>query len=291
MQKATYTNARGQKIDFTDHPPYVFWEIRGLEIPDLAEITTQASGQHGYTLHDLLVESRTVRLSAHVKVRDTQRASLFYGLRRRLNAVCNPLLGLGELRYENAHGQWRIPCYANANPYDKRVNDAQTLAVHFRCPGGFLESADPIPFRLAYIEGGLAFPLVTPSAFGLFGYRVEIDNDGDAPAPIEMYMDGGGINPVIRNQTTGAAIRLKKHLHYYERLYINTDRDNQKVQLVSIDVETNEPVYINAYGHLTDDSELFSLAPGINALTFNSDDEHNKNVSIKGSYRKRYIGV
>jgi hypothetical protein len=104
-------------------------------------------------------------------------------------------------------------------------------------------------------------------------------------------MDGGSFNPVIKNQTTGEFIRLKKQIHYYEKLYINTDPENKQVLLMSIDPETNEPCGMNAYGYLDDDSDLFQLAPGMNAITFNSDDEENKAVSIRGIYRKRYVGV
>jgi hypothetical protein len=106
-----------------------------------------------------------------------------------------------------------------------------------------------------------------------------------------MHMDGGGLNPVIRNQTTGAVIRIKKQIHYFESLYIDTDPENRQVLLMSVDPATNTPYGVNAYGYLSEDSELFSLVPGVNALTFNSDVEENKAVRIRGVYRKRFVGV
>jgi hypothetical protein len=289
MQKLRYINPRGHEIAFTDFPPYVFWDIKGLEVPELSETMSQSSGQHGYTLHNVLVDGRTVRMSAHIY--GTRGERHMYELRRQINAVCNPLLGLGQLVYENDFGKWRAMAYVNSGVYERRVKNAQTLSLSFRCPGGFLESADPFQFFLAYIEGGLEFPLETPTEFGLFGYRVDILNDGDAPAPLEMHMDGGSLNPVIRNLTTGEVIRLKKQIHHYERLYINTDPENKTVQLITIDPETNQPVGVNAYGYLSEDSTLFGLVPGMNAVTFNSDDEENKAVRIRGVYRKRYVGV
>jgi hypothetical protein len=236
-----------------------------------------------------LIDGRTVRLTGHVH--GNNGVKHMYEMRRQLNSVCNPMLGLGEMIYTNDNGSYRVMAYVNNNTYARKTKEFQTLDVSFRCPGGFLESAEQGQFFLAYIEGGLEFPLVTPAEFGMFGYRVEINNDGDDIMPVEMTMDGGGLNPVIQNQSTGAVIRIKKQVHYYEQLYINTDPENREVHHISIDTATNEPNRLNAYGYLSDDSELFLLAPGINVITFNSDDEENKRVRIRGSFRKRYIGV
>jgi hypothetical protein len=49
-----------------------------------------------------------------------------------------------------------------------------------------------------------------------------------------MHMEGGSLNPVIRNLTTGEAIRLKKQIYHYERLYINTDPENKTVRICGV---------------------------------------------------------
>ena len=121
----------GHEIEFHNYPPYIFWEIRGLDIPELTEIPTQASGQHGYTLHNILVDGRTVRLSCHIHGPDG--IPQMYEMRRKLNAVLNPLLGVGELVYTNDYGSWRIHAYTSANPYARKRRNIQTLDVSFRC--------------------------------------------------------------------------------------------------------------------------------------------------------------
>ena len=74
-------------------------------MPPTFSISTQASVQHGYTPRELLLEQRTVRLSAHINGVDGVRR--MYELRKSLNEICNPLLGAGALIYENSNGIWQ----------------------------------------------------------------------------------------------------------------------------------------------------------------------------------------
>lgn len=290
MQKLTFVNSRGIEITFDNYPPYIFWTIQGLEIPPVAVIGSQSSGQNGYTLHDLLLDERTVRLACHVD--GVEGAKLMFEKRRELNYICNPVLGLGKLIYTNNYGSWQTPAFCNANTYANKWGKSrgQTLNLSFECPSSFWFSAEPIQVGLAYVEGGLEFPLITPGFFGTLGYRVNINNDGDTNTPLEFYIDGGSLNPIITNKTTGEFIKLSKQLQYYDSLYINTDPENMTVSLITIDPETNEEVKTNAYGYLTDDSTLFMLIPGPNELIFHSDDE-NKKVRIRIVFSKRYVGV
>ena len=288
MQRLKFINARGIEILFDNSPPNIFWKIQGLELPNVAVVSSQSSGQNGYTLHDLLLDERIIRLSCHVH--GVEGAREMYEKRRELNYVCNPLLGLGTLIYTNDYGSWRIQAFCRSNVYSNKRRNIQTLEVSFECPEVFWLSEEPIQLGLAYVDGGLEFPLVTPNFFGTLGYRLNINNDGDAVAPLEFYIDGGALNPVITNTATGEFIKLSRQLKYYDKLYINTDPEKMEVSLVTIDPDTNEPVSTNAYGYLTDDSTLFKLRQGPNEIIFHSDDE-NKQVRIRIIFSKRYAGV
>ena len=288
MQRLRFINARGAEISFDNHAPFVFWKIQGIEMPPTFSISTQASGQHGYTPHELLLEQRTVRLSAHIHGTDGVRR--MYELRKSLNEVCNPLLGIGTLVYENDNGIWQIGAFCRGNPYAGKTHGVQTLDLTFECPLPFWLSRELSEAKLAYVDGGLEFPIITPNNFGTLGYQVHIDNDGDAPAPLEFFIDGGALNPIIINETTGEFIRLSRHVRLRDTLYINTDPEALEVSLITIDPETNLPQRDNAYGYISVDSTLFRLVPGINMLKFTSDDE-NKQVRIRILFRKRYVGV
>ena len=288
MQRLKFINSRGQEIAFDSFPPFIFWKIQGTELPPVTVISSHSSGQNGYTLHDLLLDEREVRLSCHIH--GVEGKQKMFELRRELNHICSPAFGLGSLIYTNDYGSWQTPAFCGSNGYGNKIQNIQTLDVTFECPSAFWLSAEPVQAGLAYVEGGLEFPLKTPGAFGMLGYRVNISNDGDADAPLEFHIDGGALNPVITNVTTGEFIKLSKFLQPHDKLYINTDPENMTVSLVSVDPETNEEVLTNAFGYLTDDSALFKLAPGMNEIIFSSDDE-NKRVSIRIIFRKRYAGV
>ena len=288
MQRMRYQNAQGAEIVFDFAAPYIFWKISGIELPPVDPIGTQASGQHGYTLHSILLSSRIVRLTGHVH--GVSGIPAMYEARKRLNAVCNPLLGLGTLVYENDAGAWQISAFCAGNPYAEKIKEIQTLDVTFECPSPFWQNTVQDAVLLAYVEGGLEFPLVTPGEFGTLGYQALIDNDSDALTPLEFYIDGGSTNPVITNTTTGEFIKLSKNLLPSDKLYINTDPEHVEVSLITIDPYTNKEKRENAYGYLTFDSVPFQLVPGRNELIFRSDDE-NKQVRIRIYFHKRFVGV
>jgi len=288
MQRLTFTNSRGTSIGFESVAPYFCWMVEGTGLPSVIPIQTQTVGQSGYTLHSVLLESREVRVKGYVFGREGMQA--FYAARKALNAVCNPLLGLGELSYENDAGIWKISAFVIDSPYEGRVGNSQGISISFECPSPFWKSAERFVARLAYIAGDLSFPIRTPNRFGTLGYQAIIDNDSDVETPVELTMDGGSHNPAIVNQTTGEFIKLARHISEGEKLYINTDPEFLEVSLITTDPSTNKKVNLNAYGYITHDSTLFRLACGVNLLTFNSDDE-NKAVKLTIAFHKLYVGV
>ena len=288
MQKLTYTNPNGKEVIFDLSAPYIFWKTEGLSIPPVIPIYTQSSSQNGYTLHELLLESRIITITGHVIGENG--VETMYRERKKLNAVCNPLAGVGTLTYANDVGEWKITAYCKSIPYLEKIRNTQTLSIEFECPSPYWLSVEQHIFSLAYVDGGIKFPVRTPSSFGTLGYRAIIDNDSDVEIPLEFMIDGGSLNPIIINQTTGEFIKLAKQVFDGEKLYINTDPEYLEVSLITIDPETNEKVKSNAYGYLTHDSTLIKLALGENQLTFQSDDE-NRKVRITISFYKRYVGV
>ena len=288
MQRLIYTNSHGASATFDSVAPYIFWKIEGVGLPTVTNIKTQTVGQHGYTHHETLLESREVIVTGHIFGREGLAA--FYSARKTLNAVCNPLSGPGELTYANDYGVWKTGAVAIEAPYEDRIGNSQTIRIVFECPSPFWLSYLPSVSRLAYMYGGLSFPVRTPNRLGLMGYLAIIDNDSDAETPVELMMDGGSLNPAITNLTTGEFIKLARNVNPGDKLYINTDPEFLEVSIITTDSTTNEQVKYNAYGYITYDSTLFKLAKGENRLSFKSDDE-NKAVKLAISFYKRYVGV
>ena len=287
MQLLKFINARGEEIVFDSGAPYVFWRIKGLESPPVNPVYTQAMEQHGYTLHELLMESRTITVTGHIHGPEGVRE--MYKLRRALNRICNPLNGVGTLVYQNDAGVYHIDAFCRGTPYETKIQNVQTLSLVFECPQVFFTTERANEAALAYVEGGLCFPLITPGFFGTIGYQVTIDNDGDYQTPMEIFIGGGAINPKVINETTGAFVQVEKHIQAHEQLYINTDTEHNEVSLLTVD-EHSQPVKVNAYSYLSDDSDLFMLPQGENLLSFRTDD-NNTHIRIRLLFRKRFVGV
>jgi hypothetical protein len=289
MQELKFINALGKEANFNLDWPFIFWRIDGVNIPPVTAVTTQAPNQNGYSLHGTLFESRRITLTGHVHGLNSKK--LMYEKRRTLNNILNPLYGPGELIYTNDAGAWKIKAFCGGTNYlDKRL-EVQTLTVTFEAPSPFWEDLKQNGVFLAYVEGGLKFPVKLPNMFGMLGYRVIVNNFGDWNAPVEIYMEGGAVNPVITNKSTGEFIKLTHDLDSSMELYINSDPENLEVSIITIDPATNEKVKQNAYGYITSDSTIqFYLKPGRNEIIFSSDDE-NKAVRIRIYFRLRYAGV
>ena len=234
----------------------------------------------------MLFDERVVQVTGHVFGATGDEA--MYRLRKRVNSVCSPTLGLGTLIYENDAGRYYIGAFCNANPYADKYPLAQTLDIVFECPDPYWLSYDQYSTRLAYLEGTLTWPLITPGNLGMNQYQATIVNDGDAPAPIEMYIDGGAINPTVTNETTGEFITVSHYIDAFSRLYINSDPEELEVSLITTDLETNAEIRTNAYGYIS--GGPFKLAVGENKLTFKSDDD-SLTVRIYIFYNKLYAGV
>jgi len=287
VQFLRFINSRGEEISFDSTAPFVFWRITGLNVPTANPIFTQAVGQHGYTLHDLLMEGREIRVTAHVH--GPQGVREMYQKRRELNRVCNPLYGVGTLTYQNDAGTYQIEAFCRSIPYETKLENVQTFSIIFDCPKTFFTTPAQERVLLAYIDGGLEFPLVTPGFLGTMGYEARPFNDGDIDTPLEIIIGGGAVFPTVTNETTGKFVCVERHLQEHEKLYINTDDENTEVSLLTVDEHSN-PVKINAYSYLTDDSDLFRLAQGENVLSFNSAD-NNTRIKIELLFRKRFVGV
>lgn len=287
MQRLKFINARGHEVVFAMEDPFVLWKIDGTGLPAVTPTLTQSVGQNGYTLHSVVLESRSVNVTGHV-ICSNGNVKGMYEARKKLLSVINPIYGLGRLIYENDFGRWGIPAFCSQTNYGEKNLFVQTLDISFECPQPFWEDVEYTSVGLAYVEGGLQFPLVTPGFFGTLGYRAVINNTGDSLVPLEIYIDGGSFNPTLTNKSTGEFIKVERTMRDFDKLYINTDPENTQVQLIRSDGlnETRE----NAYGYLSFDSNPFLLHPGENEIVFTSDEE-NKKVKVRMLYKLLYSGV
>ena len=190
--------------------------------------------------------------------------------------------------------KWSIGAFAAKVDYGE-VRDAehggiQSVEIVFECPSPFWLSDAETVVKFSYVEGGMSFPLSFPSYFGTLGYLSVIRNNGNAYVPVRVTISGGGTNPTLTNRTTGGKIQVNRSFGEGDRLFVDTDPDGISVRIETRNTETGEWTGENAFGWLSGDSELFTLAPGDNVISFKTDDE-NKTLRVTLSYRDRFVGV
>lgn len=285
MQRLSYTNSTGLTVRFHEAAPYVFWKIDGVGNPAVRFNETRTIGQNGFTPMDITAEARTVSLYGHVH--GVSGIPEFYKWRRSANAVMSPMLAPGFLTYETDFGRWVIPAVPDEPEYGDKMKNIQTFVFRFICPDPLWRSADAEFAHLSYGTGAFMFPMEFDVEFGMISASTALFNGGDAPTPVEFWIEGGGINPAVTNETTGQSFSVIKNFAATNTLYINTVRGGKAVRV--LDSESGV-ILENAFGYLAPQSVLFSLVPGVNKLKFKSDSEKTT-TKIRVRWWNRYTGI
>lgn len=293
MQRVKFTNPRGEEVIIGLAPPYVFNKITGEGAMEADLIASTPAAIDGETLHGMQFKPRDVTVTLHVEGQD--RKDLYYQ-RQRLNALLTQQLyaggDLGRLEYTNDNLTVWVPAAVKKGPQasTRTAEFLTNIPITFRCPDPLWRAATPSVHRIAFMEGGLEFPLVidnvTGFKFGITGYEAKIYNPGDWPAPIKLEIAGPALMPGIVKVSTGEYIRVKRQLYAGDVLTLDTTPGHRVAE-----IERANGVTESAFGYvdLTSTWSL-SLTPGDNAMQYFGADDSRPATIILTSYG-RYGGV
>lgn len=285
MEKVTFTNSRGESVEFGDSPFYL-QSIEGLgEVS--ANIQTQKSPYlDGSTYLDALLDEREIEIEFVISYpfgtyEDVSNA------RSLIAKVCNPKLGPGTLRYENDYIVRIITAVADSVPEypdkNSRTRVLQKGKVTFVAPDPYWKSlaiGEEPAFKPLF-----QFPFTDPFQMGLQQDRRMIINDGDAPTPIFVEFFGPAVNPIIRNNSTGEFIKVNQELLEGERMVIDTSEESKSVHFID---ETG--AIRNVFYWIDLDSEFFKLQIGENDIEYTADNDV-QGAIVNISYNKRYNAI
>lgn len=292
MQRVKYINPNGQVVEFCDKPPFIFEKILGIGMPDTRLYNPDSVGLNGGLFDGLNLEPRRISLNFHIK--GESRGDL-YRNRRKLISYTSSLLNadgvLGRLEYTNEDKMHWIPCVPiqGGDAQNRIKNYNISVPIHFYCPDPLWRDMHKFNQFMAYIGGGMKFPVNIPInegiRFGQRAYKAIVNNSGNAPTPIEITITAPALQPEIIKTRTGEYIRLKKAIHGKDKLVIDTYSHNLKAVIIHED-GTEE----DAMGYIEPDSRFFELDPGDNVLDFKSGDDSTKSTIIIEGY-PRCLGV
>src|SRR5699024_6396646 len=193
--------------------------------------------QDGATLIDTILETRPIEIE--LKITGKTDIELMDN-RRKLSSVFNPKFGEGKLEYIGTHHKI-IGAVAEAVPFfpDGSTNRGRTFQkalINLSCPNPYWQS--PGITEEPAFEPLFEFPFEGEFEMGIQRDRRIINNDGDAPAPIQVEFFGPALNPKIINNTTSEYIKVNQMLEENEKMMIDTTDGIKSVFFV--DEEGNE---------------------------------------------------
>ncbi|MGJ9383240.1 phage distal tail protein [Salipaludibacillus sp. CF4.18] len=284
MEKLTFTNNRGQAIEFSHKPPFLLQFIDGMGGSETNIQTQKSPYQDGETFIDTMLEGKALDIRVAIMGNITEKRSYM------LN-VLNPKLGEGVLRYENDDVIRDLKCVVDQTPSfpsgnDNRSVDFQQAFFSIYASNPYWQSIEKITKPLAAFIPKFSFPFSFPVKFGERGSEATLYNDGHVPCPIEIEFNGPATNPIVTSLTTGEFIRVKRELFEGDKLIINTAFGNER-KVVTVDQNGNEKSewgYIDIW-----ESTFLQLDVGENVISYNATAGGTALVNI--SFKKLYTGV
>ncbi len=274
MQSVKYINPKGRALIISESPPYLFESISGTGAADVQLSTSEPADLDGEMLETEIIRSRNVEVKFHIKG-GTEKE--LYENRQEILTILDPFWNkdgvLGRLEYENPNGRVWIPASIKQAPKDfMQVEDYfKSVQCVFYCPDSNWRGMTYSRVRLAYLGGGLRFPLrLGHVRFGARGYQETIINSGNRPSHVEIDITGPATRPEITKARTGEYIRLRadKVLYEGDTLHVDTTPGQPSVTITRASGITED-----AIGYLDLTSTLFRLDPGENLLRYSSGDD------------------
>lgn len=300
LYKLKYENERGQEVVFGING-YSFVDTFGTSNTNIsngysvvrfegfgdveADLQLQkAPYQDGSTHIDTLLNERPLYIEFAISANDYKELS---EMRRYIGRVFNPKLK-GKLTMTSSGKTYEIGCSPEHVP---NFPDKGSDVVGTRLTGS-IDLLAPDPYWTSTrvteepaFEPKFHFPFVGPFVMGVQRTDRVIDNDGDAPMPIQVDFYGPADSPMIANETTGKFIRINKRLEENEIFRIDTTDGVKSV--IYIDEDGNEE---NVFHWIDINSTFFKLGLGENEITCNCALSNNqKDFDIY--YKKLYNAV
>ena len=293
----TFQAARGSVTFGTGENGFVFNTISGGSVPAVTVSTTQAPEQHGAYRENALLEPRNLVFSGYV-CGAAGAADNRADMDKNLRAMASVLGQVAEdltITYTNTAGSYTAYGTVSA---EITVGARQSIGgrnytpvtITLTCTRPFWYAPQESVGDLRFNARGLRFPFQLPTAYGVGGYRLAINNEAAVSLPLKIEITGPAALPTILNTATGKQMSITRPLLAGERLIIDTDPDN--ISVVHIDLfgtQQNAMGYVDATSD-PDTFEFLQLAPGTNQLIYTSGDD-TQNALVRVHWRLAWTGV
>ena len=210
-----YTNEYNKTITINQTGNYKLLDIQGLGKVDAEIQTVKAPFQDGTTHIDTLLNNRYLTIELMILANNTEE---LINLKRNISNIFNPKLKNNLLKVVINGVTFEIPTTPESTvdfpTGEENVSSTfQRVMINLVCTNPFWLSDKVQTQPMANWIGGFSFPLSflgSNIGFSERGTKVDVYNDGDVSAPIEIVFSGVAVNPVIKNLTTGEFIKVNR---------------------------------------------------------------------------------
>ena len=284
MEKIEYTAPNGTVIEISQYS--TDYKISSFvdDNPEIRLVEREGYRQNGTDYLGTLYKSRFINISFFIL------ASTQYDLYQKRRVMQNTFYSTdtteqGVLTYTNDYLSYSINCVPFTPPRYSQVSYGVTrceIVLKATIPY-WLDNDDNI-FTIGGFIGGLHFPLVLPTIFGILGETSTITNYGDVNTPVTIEFNGTATNPKVTNLTTNEFIEVETTLLAGEKLVITTEYGNKDVLFF----EAGATEGVKAFNLINPESTFFDLVVGDNLISFSSD---TGSPLVTIYYKQRYVGV
>ena len=283
MDVIVITNKNGEQIVLGNQAPYFLEKIDGVGEVSISIENQKAPKQDGSTYLGNVLDNRAISIEGTIITKGDPAAVL--AARRLMQQVLNPKLGEVVVTYHQGNQVKEIMGIAETTPLFPSGQGGkglyyQKFLLHLICHEPFWMDTYFESREMSYLMGGIQFRLKLPTTFSYRGFKRRAINGGDVPTPVEIEFKGPAINPTVNNLTTEEFITVNRELQEDDVLTISTAFGQKYVRI-------NRQ---NAFHYIDLDSVFWSLVPGENILSYESNNDSIKTRVIV-SWKNRYIGL
>lgn len=285
-------NKNNEQIEISHDSSYTLISIEGLGIDDVNIYSSKSPNQNGESYIGNTLPIRSIPIKAKI-VADNKEDMI--RKRNQLLRVANPKLGKLELTYINGNQERKIKGIPEivSLPPEKNFGDyVQSALIELYCPNPYWNSIADTKVDVSTEEGNFEFPLEIPAkgielSIRTINFITNIYNHGNVETPIKIILEATGnvTSPMIENLNTGEFIRVKRKLLKGDKLEINTEFGNKRVEILRKD-ESRQ----NVFNFIDYKSTFFSIEPGDTKIKYDAE-VGNNNLDVYIYYTPRYIGV
>lgn len=294
-EKLTYTNTRGESIDFSRASAYHtnFKDVSGLSDVRPKIYSTSSMGQDGATHISTVLEPRDIEISGYFKA--TTRAEK-NRLRRAMLKILEPKAA-GTLTYTDGEVERSITCYLDTAPlFDRGYDIFERFEILFRCLDPYWRTTTETRNDIALWESLFEFPTETGGLeldddwqLGLRSASqiVEVYNVGDIETGIraEFRATGTVTNPYLLDMDNqDEYVRLLISMQQGDVLTISTGYADKRATLLHDGVETD------ALRYLDTTSTFIQLQPDVSQIKYGADTGLS-NLEVTLYHHDRFLGV